>query len=321
MSLSHQEKGDKDMSTTRVVTIVCWIVSALVLIGLVIWFITGSIFGVALGRWGNNMNFMINIGGSIERLTGPFQSRGTQAAAATGIERININWTAGEVMVIPHDGNEIIITEFAQRELEDFERLSISTDGRALTIRYTERTNIRRMPQKRLEVLVPHALSENMRMLSIDTVSSGVNVTDINASKLDCETVSGSIELSGVFANVSIDSVSGRVNLVNSAQNAVVDAETISGRVDVSGYFDRVEANTVSGSVSISSAQIPSSLRVDSISGGITIALPSDATISVNHSSVSGRLSSYNARRLGVVRRYIFSYNSMSPVTHCCDKV
>ena len=278
------------MKTMRVITIVCWVVTALALTGIAVWFVTGTVFGFSSGRWEGG-NFGVNFGG-FESLTGPYNVAGSHSIDTSGIDSISIDWVAGEITVTPHDGNEIKVTESAQRELRESEKFHVNASGDTLTINYTERSIRGRVPQKRLEVLVPRALSENMRMLSIDTVSSGVNVTDINASKLDCETVSGSIDLSGVFANVSIDSVSGRVNLVNSAQNAVVDAETISGRVDVSGYFDRVEANTVSGSVSISSAQIPSSLRVDSISGGITIALPSDATISVNHSSVSGKLSS-----------------------------
>jgi len=274
----------------KVITIVCWIITAIALAGLAVWFVTGTVFGVMSERWGG-WNFGMNVGG-FESLTGPFNIVGNRSIDATNVNSISIDWVAGEIRVTPHDENEIRVIEFAQRELRNNEEFYVNTSGDTLVIKYTERNLRGRVPRKQLEVLVPRALSENMNMVSIDTVSEGVYVTDINASRMKCETVSGSINLSGGFDNLKVNSVSGRITLDNATLNSVLDAETVSGRMEISGAYDRVDISTVSGNVSVTSVVIPSSLKADSVSGSIEIYIPADASISINHSSVSGRLSS-----------------------------
>jgi len=278
------------MKTMRVITIVCWIITAIALAGIAVWFISGTVFGFMSDRWGG-WNFGMNIGG-YESLAGPFSDVGNRSVDATGINSIKIEWVAGDIRITPHDENDIRITELAQRELRGNEKFYVGTLGDTLTIRYTERNLRGNLPQKQLEILIPRELSENMQIISIDTVSSSVTVTDIYATTLKCETVSGSMNFSGVFANTNLNSMSGRVTMENLAQNAVVNAETVSGKMEISGNFNNVGIETVSGNVSVTSTITPLLLKANSISGSITIAIPNDATISVNHSSVSGRLSS-----------------------------
>ena len=278
------------MKTMRAVTVICWIITAIALAGIAVWFLTGTIFGFTSTRW-EGWSFMRNAGG-FESLTGPYNVVGSESVNATGINSIRIDWVAGEITVIPHDGSEFLVTESAQRELRNNETFYVTTSGDTLMIKYTERTISGRTPQKRLEVLVPRELSKNMHMLSIDTVSGEANVTDITAAILKTESISGRLDLSGVFGDVKVKTVSGGATLKNSAQNAVLDADTVSGRLELSGYFDKAVINSVSGGISFTSAIVPASIKADSISGSITIALPADAEISVNHSSVSGRLSS-----------------------------
>jgi len=276
------------MSTIKIATIICWIITAVVLVGLVIWFLTGSIFGAwndGMGNWGIGFN-------SFENLTGPFDADGTYSVESAGVDSIKIDWVAGEVSIKPHDGNDIRLVEYAQRELRDNEKLRYTTSGSTLEIRYTERSIRGRIPRKQLEVLVPRELSGNMHSLSIATVSGGVNVNDISASILNCEAVSGDLRLSGTFNDVDINSISGRITLENSAKNTVLNVESVSGRMDLSGDFQRVDVDTVSGSVTVTSTVTPSSLSANSVSGDFAIIIPDEASISVNHSSVSGRLSS-----------------------------
>jgi len=278
------------MKTMRVITIVCWAITAIALAGIAVWFITGSVFGFMSDRWGG-WNFGMNIGG-YESLAGPFSAVGNRSVDATGVNSIKIEWIAGDIRITPHDEKEIRITELAQRELRDYEKFYVGTLGDTLTIRFTERNLKGNLPQKQLEIFIPRELSENMQTISIDTISSSVTVTGIYATTLKCETVSGNMNFSGVFANTNVNSMSGRVTLDNSAQNAVVNAETVSGRMEISGYLNKVGVETVSGSVSVTSSITPISLKANSVSGNITISVPNDASISVNHSSVSGRLTS-----------------------------
>ena len=274
----------------KVITIVCWIITAIALVGIAVWFVTGTVFGFMSDRW-EGWNSGMNVSG-FESLTGPFEVVNSQTVDAAGISSIGIEWIAGEIRITPHDGNEIRVAELAQRELRNNERFYVSTSGDKLVIRYAEHNLRGRVPRKQLEVFVPRALSENINILSIEAVSGDVYITDITASTLNCETVSGSINLSGEFDNAKVNSVSGRITLFNSAQNSVVDAENVSGAMEISGAYDRVDVNTVSGSVSVTSTVTPTSFKADSVSGSFTITLPANASISINHSSVSGRLSS-----------------------------
>jgi len=278
------------MNKLRAITVVCWIITAVVLIGLVVWFLSGSVFGFVTDTMAGNRNFAFNIGRG-GNLTGPYEVDGVYNVGVSNIDSIKINWVAGEVTVIPFDGSDIQITESSQRELQGNEKLIYTVNGSTLDIRFRERSVIvGNMPPKRLEVLVPQVLSEDMRVLSIETVSGGTTVSSITAARLDIESVSGSIDITGTYERAAIESVSGRISFENHAENSSVDIENVSGRVDISGSFENVSVETVSSNVSIESTVVPSSLRASSVSGNFTITVPADATISLNHSSVSGRL-------------------------------
>jgi len=298
------------MSTTRIITIVCWIISALALTGLLVWIVLGIVFGGWFGE-GGNFPFGINFGTSIERLSGPFNLDDTYSVQADGIDSIRIDWTAGEVVIRPHDSDDIIINEYAQRELRDNERLSYSVSGNTLEINFVERgISFRRMPAKLVEVFVPYELSDSLNLLSVSTVSADVNITNMTASTLrsnttsgaidaagvfdvaNLDTVSGSIDLSGEVSRADLDTVSGRITMTGSAPGAQVNSSSVSGRMDLRGDFTSVVVETVSGSMDVTSTMTPSTLNASSVSGSVTITIPADSQISVSHSAVSGSFSS-----------------------------
>ena len=332
----------------RIITTVCWLITGLALTGAAVWFLTGTVYGYRPDKGGFDWDFGINIG-SMERLTGFYEARGTYNPGIAGVDSININWIAGEVTVKPYDGADFKITEFAQRALYDNEKLQIDVSGGTLAIKFCENGRILRMPQKKLEVLIPRELSGNLNMLTIDSTSGGVYTEEIGAEALKINTMSGRIQLSNATArsqdidstsgsiiitqvqadsmrinsmsgsihvadaairSIDVDSTSGSINVFgsfdsanlqsmsgrivhnNSAQRSVLDADSTSGSLELSGSFDRVNANSMSGGVTIKSATIPSSLKVDTTSGSIIVSVPDEGTITVNHSSVSGRFSS-----------------------------
>ena len=302
------------MSTTKIVTIICWSVSALVLIGLLVWFLIGSVFG----GWGFLTNsdsgfniFGMSFGG-FESLTGPFEIQNVQNESTTDIDSININWVAGDIVVIPHSGNDIQITESAQRRLNDNERMTVTSNGGTLRIEFRERGSFRgNMPRKNIEVLVPFDLSENLTSLKINTTSGKVGVSSIEATTLDIssvsaaihisEIVSGNIDLSTTSGTIRGDtiragrldgsSVSGSINVFD-ANVTTLDISTTSGGVTVSGEFDKINTSTVSGGVDIRSNTLPSKIDSSTVSGGVAVYLPNDGEIAVSHSAVSGRFSS-----------------------------
>jgi len=300
--------------STRVITIICWSISALVLIGLLTWFLVGSIFG----NWGwfsnsdTNFNlFGINIGG-FENLSGPFEVQTVKNEGTTDVHSISIGWVAGEIKVIPHSGTDIQVTESAQRKLNDNERMRVFENNGTINIEFRERGNFRgRMPRKNLEVLVPQELSESLTLLAVNTTSGKINISGFEATKLNVSSTSSAIEVSDIIStNADFNTTSGSIRVINiradkidvssvsggvvlsSATVANIDLSTTSGAIAVAGEFDRVNTSTVSGAVSITSDKVPSRIDSSSVSGGVTVYLPNDGEITVSHSAVSGRFAS-----------------------------
>jgi len=337
----------------RIITIICWLVAAGALVGLAIWFLTGTVFGIRSDRidgsgWSPRWSVGFNIGGW-ETLTGPYEVAGEYNVSTAGVSSVKVDWIAGNINVTPYDGADVKITEYAQRQLQDSEKLYISTSGNTLTIRFRERSFSGNMPQKKLDVLIPRSLCENMNDFLVDSASSGiyvegvgaatfridsisgsvnvlnirsgnfkansssgsitvasiraddmkiesisgsVHVTASSAKTIDGDTTSGSVSIEGAYDDVKLNSISGRMTLDNSSPLAELKAETSSGSMDLSGAFDKVKTSSISGTTTVRSRIIPSALKIDTTSGSIHIYVPNEGTISVRHSSTSGRFSS-----------------------------
>ncbi|MCL2628380.1 MAG: DUF4097 domain-containing protein [Oscillospiraceae bacterium] len=279
------------MKATKIITVICWSITALVLTGLLIFFLTGTIFGLSSDKWDFG-NFGIGFNSFTENLTGPFEVDEEYLVDVGQIQSLKVNWVSGNVVVKAYDGDKIQITELAQRELRDREKLSFSVAGDTLTVNFRERGGFGNMPRKQLEVLVPQGLAESLSKLIVNTVSGDVNVEAIAATDLQSEAVSAELNIKGTFGRAKLENVSGRIILRNEAENSIAEANTVSGSIDLSGTFNTVKIETVSGRMTVESMILPTSLKSDSVSGSLTIKLPADSTISVNHSAVSGKLNS-----------------------------
>jgi hypothetical protein len=295
------------LNTTRIVTIICWCVTALVLVGLAAWF--------AIGIYSDNLPGWINIGGrafGFESLTGSYNSAGTYEIEPSGLNSLKIDWVTGEIRVEPYDGDRIKITEYAQRELRDNEKLQTDASGGTLTVRFLPRgVNMRSMPAKKLEVFIPHSLSGGLSKFYADTVSGAVYADGLSASDFTADSASGAIYLSNITAqtlradsisgalslksvltdSMRLDTTSGSITAVDSGANTL-SVDTTSGRVDISGVFDRANFDSTSGSISLTSTVVPTRLKVDTISGRVTVTVPNEGAVSVSHDAVSGRFSS-----------------------------
>ena len=290
------------MKAMGIITTICWVIVAAVVLGLAGWFLTGTVFGVrserwaterwGLHRWDGNWSIGFNIN-NWEVLTGPYNPVGTYNVAASDKSSISIEWPAGNISVQPYDGVDIKIIEYAQRNLLDDEKLQLSTSGDTLTIRFRARgINTSTMPQKRLEVLVPHDLSGSLRELAVSSLSGNVSAESLSADMFTINSTSGSISVVGVSAQtIDLDSLSGRITLESSVADDL-EADSTSGTLDLSGSFDKISASTLSGTITIRSTSVPGELKADSTSGSITVIVPDEGAISVYHSSTSGRFSS-----------------------------
>lgn len=167
---------------------------------------------------------------------------------------IEINWVAGMVNIVRHDGDDIILTEETNRKLPEKKQMHWLLDGKTLRVQYIASGALSTTNMKKdLTVMLPKDLSlDNM---SINVVSATVEVESLQADKLKINTVSG-----------RVDAVCGRVN--------------------------EVDANTVSGALCLTFNRAPEKITAGSVSGAVNIVLPEDAGFRAELDSVSGAVKS-----------------------------
>ncbi len=292
------------MNKTKMVTIICWLVTALVLIGLVIWLITGNLFGFKTGFTLNMPTFHI---GSYEELTGPFNEVGNYTVEADNINSLNVDWVSGEISITPYDGTNIKITEYARRELDEKEKLAYNVSGNTLNIEYTENALNFNLLTKKLEVFVPQELADKINRLFVNATSAELTVSSFTVQELEIHETSGTSDLTNIQSDTAgIYSVSGEINLTG-LKTSQLTMSTVSGEVTLSdvtadivicdttsgdqyfeGTFKSLDLNSVSGELSIVSSIDPDEIRCDTTSGDITLTIPGNDDVVVSYSTVSG---------------------------------
>ena len=284
------------MSKVKIITVVCWMISALAILGLAAWFIFSGVLDI--GRGGI---FFFSVGN--------FEAVHESRIPADGINSLDIDWTSGRISIRTHGGNYIQVTEFAPRELRENEQHHQIISGSTLSIEFMQGRNMRNMPSKNLEILVPR---ENFASVNIRSISGRIDIFGLYANMLDLRSTSGRveifnsdvnvvnlhstsgrIEISGTNADVmNLRSVSGRVELLNT-QVRNLGIESTSGRQYLTGSFDILNLRSVSGRIEIDSNTIPQNLVAHATTGRISVTVPNTAEpIAVFHSSSSGRFTS-----------------------------
>ena len=302
---------------TRLVTVICWAVTAIALLGLIVWFAIGGIF--------TNFGFGMGLMGH-----GTLKEVGSHSVSADNIDSLQVDWISGTVYVGTHSGDEIIITEYARRDLNSGEELTIDVRGNVLTVNYSERRLlINNNLVKELEISIPDTLSSDFDLFKVETISGGIDVSDIQANDFTVQTISGRIELRQIAApSIDATTVSGRIELrniqsqrimastvsgrvtafgteaesvslqttsgrieVRDSQIQVLESEAVSGRLYLSGSFDDVNARSSSGRIEVTSQIVPDGLIAHTSSGRIAVRIPSSDNVSVEYTT-SGRFSS-----------------------------
>ena len=304
------------MSRTQTITIICWCISAVVLLGLIVWVILGIIGSTAFGF--RTINFELGgINFNNSRSYELIETHRIPASriAANEIEAISVDWISGSVSVSVHEGDEIIISEYSRRQVQDNHKMYIRTLGNQMSIEFFDstRTGINlNVPSKRLYVLIPYTLNENLHFFGITTVSGNIQVSGITSNNFLANTVSGRIELRDISApglnafttsgrirlanvnaeDISMRTVSGRIETSHTKAQRI-RSYTTSGRHSLSGSFETVHSRSASGRIEITSSIVPDSVVATAASGRIYLTVPNDGTApSVQYSTGSGRFRS-----------------------------
>jgi DUF4097 and DUF4098 domain-containing protein YvlB len=297
------------MNTTKLVTLICWIVVAAVLIGLAIWLLTGNLFGFRTGFKIQGQPFSI---GSFRRLTGPFNEVGTYEAPGGEIDSIDVNWVAGTVTITPYDGDVVKVTEYARRSLEEDEKLICSVAGGTLKIQYCSPDLRINTLTKKLEVLVPKTLADKLKLLDVAAASASIKISDFSADTIHVKEASGETELSNIKAiSAEVISVSGAVHITDMEVSRLsvgavsggirlsgvsadtLESNTTSGGQELEGAFKDIDAGSVSGGIRINSGINPDSMDCRTTSGGMTVTIPGGVgDLVASYSTTSGKFHS-----------------------------
>jgi len=109
---------------------------------------------------------------------------------------------------------------------------------------------------------------------------------------VDAESVNGGVSLAGTRGKVRLETTNGAVDVQDVTGD--VNAGTTNGGVSALRVAGAVKAETTNGSVDVELTALPngSDLRFESTNGGIHVRLPRGARLSVDASTVNGRVHS-----------------------------
>ena len=160
---------------------------------------------------------------------------------ARGAE-IDIENIAGSLTIIGWDSAEVQIEGTLGDGVEGLD-VEADEDGVSIEVEYDEDYHGKKMTQTDLIIRVP------------------------SSSPVSVETISASIEVSGVRGDLSLESVSGKITVADMPQS--VDIENVSGAISVDNAPDETDLASVSGSIRVGVAM--GSVDAENVSGSIVI--------------------------------------------------
>ena len=192
---------------------------------------------------------------------------------AEGITALDIDWVAGDVKIMVTDGEEIVVTEHADRGIPAEYALLLEADN-TLRIRYSNDVWGIDMPEKDLTVLLPRTVAENLTAVDLSGVSA-----DFAVDKLT------------VRESFSFDTTSGKLKTeVLTATGAKADVNSVSGDIELDGSFREVKAGSTSGEIDLMLRNAPAAVEVSTVSGEVDVELPAGTGFTLDYSTVSGEL-------------------------------
>lgn len=190
---------------------------------------------------------------------------------AEEIDRLNIDWAAGKIVILPVEGSEIAVTE---ELLGEEDEMVLKLDGSTLYVEYSENAvslNFGSINKKNLYITVPQDWV--CKELDIDAASATVQAERLTIQKAASSTASGD----HTFRDCKVEQLT---------------LETISGNLDYSGTLDKLDFGGVSAQADVVVTNFPKSIDVETVSGDVNLTLPKECGFTLEKDSVSGHFSS-----------------------------
>lgn len=236
------------------------------------------------------------------------------------LEKLEINWEAGPVLVKVVPAGKIRVTETSSRLLEENEQMRVGFGGGTLSIDW-DHNRFRFFSfnlfdfeslEKSLTLELPQALAQELEEVDCSTVSGNIEIGGLTAEEGEFSSVSGDIHLTapltfsdscsisttsgdivseGLTAqSIESSSTSGSICFTDAAAESA-SANTTSGKIYYGGTAEVFSTSTVSGLCYGALSACPEDLNMESVSGSLTLELPSSACFTAGHDSISGQFS------------------------------
>ncbi|MCL2695202.1 MAG: DUF4097 domain-containing protein, partial [Clostridiales bacterium] len=215
---------------------------------------------------------------------------------ADAVLGLNVNEVEGKVVLIPGEGDEVIVTYYDSESLRH--EVSLSASG-VLTVTVKQQrqrnwlwriANLQWMNfgyDATLTIEVPQDLSRDVK---ISTASADVEVNGLTiGGDLRVETASGNVKVweNTLSGSLTLSSVSGDVQALTMGKVATGKLESMSGDLTVRDTgFGSLTLSSVSGDIKLSNAAAGGQVTCDTMSGNVRINGLNAQTLHV--SSISG---------------------------------
>lgn len=214
------------------------------------------------------------------------------------ITELKVEWITGPVEVRAWEGNEVRVTEYSSRPLNESEQMSVTMENGRMHIRWVKESKgffgWKTMGlSKHLVVELPSSMEESLEKGEIKAVSSDVRVDALSCGKLGVSSVSGKVGVTNLQAReLEVSSVSGKVEAVGFSAGRV-NVTSVSGRVNASGRGERLSVKTTSGAGALFLTELPRDVQMNSVSGRVELSIPEDPQgFHVQYTTVSGAFQS-----------------------------
>ena len=204
---------------------------------------------------------------------------------------ITLKNTSGGITISSWDRSHVEMVTVKTGDPNNFDKVKISINARAS--RLDIKTNY--PPMRGIGVSVQYNLKvpRNVVLDSIESVSGSIEITGIDG-RVTAKTVSGAISASRINRDVELRSVSGRIHVSDIAGKSSIS--TVSGRILIDNSLSAetsLNAESVSGGVQFDGRLNPDGrYLIRNVSGAILLNLSADSNFDIDASTSSGSIKS-----------------------------
>lgn len=191
---------------------------------------------------------------------------------AATIDKLDIDWYAGNITISRQQVPEIQITEFCPAENHALLVLSESSNG-TLKIKYDSKdTHLPSLTAKHgKDLIINVPLNWECQKLTVNAASADIEVNSLLIQEAELNTASSDCR----FDDCHVGELE-----VNAA----------SGNVVFNGTLKEFENDSASGSADLQLYNIPEKIEMDSVSGDLNLRLPSDCGFTIKKDALSMKL-------------------------------